>query len=192
MYEERITMNDRKTPNITIEKISLERIGDVHETFIESSEEWIAEEMINKADMSLEGIEAGTKKLLELWDKDEFYLFNILDASTNQVLGFVFLNHVSRQYQMANLGYAVRTSRIGEGIATEAAKLAARFGFEKLGLQRIEIMARKEHAASLRVAEKVGAVREGLLRNRVQHHGIPWDVYMHSLIPEDFGINKTA
>jgi ribosomal-protein-serine acetyltransferase len=185
-------MTDRNTPKIVIEKISLERVSDVHETFIESSKEWFEEGMINKPDMSLEELEAGTQSLLELWEKDDFYLFNILDASTNQVLGFVFLNHVSRQYQMANLGYAVRTSRIGEGIATEAAKLAARFGFEKLGLQRIEIMASKENAASLRVAEKVGAVREGLLRKRVQHHGTPWDVYMHSLIPEDFGINKTA
>jgi RimJ/RimL family protein N-acetyltransferase len=180
-------MSDRKTPTIVIEKISLDRVGDLHEALLESGNEWFAEEMIPAPDLSIDELESAARELLELWEKDEFYTFNILDASTKQVLGFIFLNHVSRQYQMANLGYSIRTSRVGEGIATEAAKLVARYGFEQLGLQRIEIIARKENAASLRVAEKLGAVREGLLRNRIQHHGAPCDVYMHSLIPSDFG-----
>src|SRR5688572_15051019 len=185
-------MTDRNTPKIVIEKISLERVSDVHETFIESSKEWFEEGMINKPDMSLEELEAGTQSLLELWEKDDFYLFNILDASTNQVLGFTFLNHVSRQYQMANLGYAIRTSRVGEGIATEAARQVAQHGFEKLNLQRIEIVVGKDHLASLKVAEKVSAVREGLLRNRLLSHSSPVDAYMHSLIPSDLGIHKPA
>ena len=180
-------MSNQKSPHIVIEKISLDRVGDLHEALLESGSEWFAEGMIPIPDLSLDELDAGTRELLELWEKDEFYMFNILEASTRQVLGFVFLNHVNRQYQMANLGYMVRTSRAGEGIATEAAKLAARYGFEQLGLHRIEIIARPENGASLRVAEKLGAVREGLLRNRVQHHGAPCDVYMHSLIPTDLG-----
>jgi RimJ/RimL family protein N-acetyltransferase len=164
----------------------------LHQALIESSQEWFAEEMIPKPDLSRDELQAGTRNLLGLWEKDEFYMFLILDASTDQVVGFVFLNHVSRLYQMANLGYAVRTSRTGEGIATEAARLAARYGFEKLGLQRIEIIARPENPASLKVAGNLGAVREGLLRNRVQHRGAPCDVYMHSLIPADVGIQQTA
>lgn len=181
-------MSNRQSPNIVIEKISLDRVGDLHEAIAESSKEWFAEEMIPAPELSLDELESATRELLELWEKDEFYTFNILEASTKQILGFAFLNHVSREYQMANLGYSIRTSRAGEGIATEAAKLVAHYGFEQLGLQRIEIIARQENVASLRVAEKLGAVREGLLRNRVQHQDAPCDVYMHSLIPSDFGI----
>ena len=102
------------------------------------------------------------------------------------------LNQINRRYQMANLAYWVRTSCTGEGIATKAASLVAQYGFEKLGLQRIEIVISKENAPSLRIAEKLGALREGLLRNRLQILGSPSDAYMHSLIPEDFGINTTA
>jgi RimJ/RimL family protein N-acetyltransferase len=184
-------MPDRNMPNVRIEKISLERIGDLYDAIVESSKEWFAEGMIDQPDVSMDELESWIKVLPELWEKDEFYMFNILDASTDQVVGLTFLNHVSRQYQMANLGYMVRTSRTGEGIATEAARLVARYGFEKLGLQRVEIIARPENPASLKVAEKMGAVREGLLRNRVQHHGSPCDVYMHSLIPADVGIKKS-
>ncbi|MEK6223196.1 MAG: GNAT family N-acetyltransferase, partial [Chloroflexota bacterium] len=91
-----------------------------------------------------------------------------------------------------NLGYQVRTSRLGEGIATEAAKLVVRYGFEKLMFQRIEIVVRIDNVSSQKVAEKLGAVREGLLRNRLQINGTPWDAYMYSLIPNDYGIHNDA
>ena len=185
-------MPEQNVPNILIEKISLERIADLHEALIESSKEWFAEEMIPKPDMSFEELEIATKDLLNYWENDAFYMFFVLDEMTKQVVGFAFLNHVSRQYQMANLGYAVRTSRTGNGIATEAAKLVARFGFEQLGFQRLEIVVHKDNLGSQKVAQKIGAVREGLLRNRLLIHGAPEDAYMHSLIPSDFGIQKTA
>ena len=116
----------------------------------------------------------------------------MIDAKTNQFIGNTILNHVNRKYQMANLAYWVRSSRTGEGIATKAARYATQFGFEKLGLQRIEIVVSRDNRPSLRVAEKLGAVREGLLRNRLLILGSPCDAYMHSLIPKDFGITNTA
>ena len=78
-----------------------------------------------------------------------------------------------------------------EGIATETVRLAARYGFEKLGLQRIEIVISKDNSPSNKVAQKSGAVREGLLRNRLRIHGLAHDAYMYSLLPEDFGIINT-
>jgi ribosomal-protein-serine acetyltransferase len=172
-------MNDQKSPNIIIEKISLERVADYHEAIVESRQEWFTEGMIPKPDLSMDEVEHLMKDFLELWEHDNAYLFNILDSSTNQVVGFAFLNHVIRQYQMANLGYLVRNSRQREGIATEAAKLVAGYGFEKLSFQRIEIVVRKDNVPSLKVAEKLGAVREGLLRNRLQLNGSAYDAYIH-------------
>ncbi len=178
--------------NIIIEKINLERVNDLHEAAVESSKEWFAEGMIPKLDLSVDETEYFIKDSIELWANDNAYMFFILDVSTDQVVGLAFLNHVIRQYQMANLGYQVRASRMREGIATKAAKLVAEYGFEKLGFQRIELVVRKDNAPSLKVAEKLGAVREGLLRNRLQLHGIAYDAYMYSIIPNDFGISKPA
>jgi ribosomal-protein-serine acetyltransferase len=81
---------------------------------------------------------------------------------------------------------------VGEGIATETAKLVARFGFENLGFQPLEIEVSPDNPANLKIAQKVGAVSEGLLRNRLNLHGSQCDAYMHSLIPADFGINNIA
>ena len=65
-------------------------------------------------------------------------------------------------------------------------------GFEKLGLSRIEIVVSKDNEPSLRVAEKLGATKEGLLRNRLRLLGSPCDAYMHSFIPQDFGLDSIS
>ena len=91
----------------------------------------------------------------------------------------------NRVHNFANLGYWVRSSRVGQGVATAATRLAAQFGFEELKFTRIEIVAATGNVGSLRVAEKAGARREGVLRNRLMLGGKLHDAVMHSLVPED-------
>jgi RimJ/RimL family protein N-acetyltransferase len=81
--------------------------------------------------------------------------------------------------------YWVRTGDTNRGVATRAVRLLARFGFEAAALVRIEIVVPIGNAASIRVAEKAGASREGLLRSRVMLHGMLHDAVMFSLVEED-------
>ena len=116
---------------------------------------------------------------------DEWYSFAVFDTAGAKFLGGVGINFINRVHQMANLGYWVRTSGSGRGVATAATRLAARFGFEQLGLHRIEIVAAVENLASQRVAEKAGAKREGILRKRLLINGTPHDAVLFSLVRED-------
>jgi ribosomal-protein-serine acetyltransferase len=65
----------------------------------------------------------------------------------------------------------VRTRQTGQGIATAAVRLIARFGFEDLGLRRLELLVAVDNMASRRVAEKVGATFEGVLPAGPHDHG---------------------
>lgn len=121
------------------------------------------------------------------WENDSQYQFLITEIEKGTVLGGCGLNHINRVYQMANLGYWVRSSRRGEGFAGQAARLVAGFALEQLGLSRVEIVIAVGNQASLRVAEKLDATQEGVLRNRILIRGKAHDAVMHSLIPEDFG-----
>ena len=116
---------------------------------------------------------------------DEWYSFAVLDRSSGRFLGGVGINFINRVHQFANLGYWVRTSAAGRGVATRATRLAARFGFAELGLNRIEIIAAVDNIASQRVAERAGAVREGILRHRLSINGVPHDAVLYSLLRED-------
>ena len=98
-------------------------------------------------------------------------------------MGTCGLNDVNPRYRSANLGYWIRTSRTREGAATQAIRLLAHFVFATLGLVRIEIVVAVENLASQRAAEKAGALREGLLRNRLIYRDEIRDACMFSLVP---------
>ncbi len=70
-------------------------------------------------------------------------------------------------------------------MATVAARLLAQFGFGELKLSRLELVIDVDNQASQRVAEKLGAFREGVLRQRLFVHNQARDAVMYSLIPRD-------
>ncbi|MBI3462334.1 MAG: GNAT family N-acetyltransferase [Planctomycetes bacterium] len=126
------------------------------------------------------------------WERDEEYSFVIADCQTDRFVGGCGLNQIDRLRLRANLGYWVRTSETGRGVATAATRLLARFGFEELGLQRIEIVAAVDNHGSQRVAMKAGATRECVARNRLRMHDRQFDAVCFSLIPSDLRFTAPA
>lgn len=120
------------------------------------------------------------------WSGGSYYGFAILEARSGELLGGCSLSYIHPVYHFCNLGYWVRTSRRGRGIAGRAAGLAAKFAFERLGLIRVEIVIAVGNSASQRVAEKIGAHYEGVLLNRMAVGRQIHDAHMYSLIPSDF------
>jgi ribosomal-protein-serine acetyltransferase len=119
------------------------------------------------------------------WAARREYPFGIFSRDTGEVLGGAGINQLSTLHRSGNLGYWVRTSRRGQGIAAGAARLAARFGFETAGLVRLEIVAAVDNVASRRSAERAGAQFECVARHRLVIHGVPHAAAVYSLIPED-------
>jgi RimJ/RimL family protein N-acetyltransferase len=100
----------------------------------------------------------------------------------NRLLGCCGVNQINKAARIANLGYWVRSSETGRGVATQAAKDAATWAFANTDLERLEIVAAVGNAASQAVAAKAGALREGVLRSRLLVHGRFHDAVMLSLI----------
>jgi len=121
----------------------------------------------------------------EARSRREKFEFVVTDpAAGGRVVGACGLNQVDWQNRRANLGYWVRTTATGRGVATAAAGILARYGFAELGLMRAEVLVATGNAASQRVAVKLGATREGVLRNRLWLDGRPHDAVAYSLIPD--------
>lgn len=121
----------------------------------------------------------------EVWLKGTDYAFAICDAQTGRFLGSVGLNKLDYQNRNANLGYWVRTSATGRGVATAATRLLARWGFEHLGLQRVEIVASVENLPSRRVAIKAGAQKEGIMRRALWLNERAHDAVLTALVVGD-------
>jgi RimJ/RimL family protein N-acetyltransferase len=121
----------------------------------------------------------------EGWKRDEEYVFAVLDAGDGECIGVGGLNRIDHDNRRANLGYWIRTSRTGAGIATAVTRLLAGWGFAELKLNRIEMVIATGNERSRRVAEKAGARYEGTLRNRIKVGQDLYDAAMYSLLPTD-------
>jgi RimJ/RimL family protein N-acetyltransferase len=97
----------------------------------------------------------------QMWSEGIEYDFVIFDTKDNTFLGGCAIDQINRKHNFATLGYWVRSSQTGKGIATAAVRLIIRLGFKTLSFTRLEIVVAVQNKASQRVAEKVGAVREG-------------------------------
>jgi ribosomal-protein-serine acetyltransferase len=188
-------MYERINKDITLidEKVMLRpyRLSDTDETY-----QAIRESLVELSpwlpfahkDYSAKESRAWIKQRPGEWKKGNSYEFVILDHNDGSYLGGCGINQIDYNSLLANLGYWIRSSRTGHGAAPAAARLLAEWGLKALGLKRIEIKVATGNLRSQRVAEKAGATREGILRNRLFLNGKPHDAVMFSLIPQDFGL----
>ncbi|MFM4902960.1 GNAT family N-acetyltransferase [Aeromonas hydrophila] len=108
---------------------------------------------------------------------------SIFCATTGQLLGGAGINQLSPHHRFGNIGYWVRQSRQGYGIARQAVALLRDFGFERLGLFRLEIVMGIGNSASEAVAIAAGATFECRARNRIFLHGQPMDALIYTIFP---------
>src|SRR5687768_9479854 len=68
----------------------------------------------------------------------ELFQWGIADNGTNAVLGTCTLIHLSMLHQRAEIGFALRQERWGQGLGSEAVRKVIEFAFDTLHLHRIE------------------------------------------------------
>lgn len=106
-------------------------------------------------------------------------------AGSGQYAGGCGINEINRVHWVANLGYWVRSSLAGQGIAPAAVRELARWAFEHTTINRLEIVVAVENVRSQRVAEKARAHRDALMKKRLLLNGAATDAVLYSIIRPD-------
>jgi ribosomal-protein-alanine N-acetyltransferase len=101
-------------------------------------------------------------------------------------LGWCSLHRWNREFRSVALGYCYDDAAWGHGYATEAASALLRCGFDTLDLNRVQAEVDTRNAASARVLEKLGFVREGTLREDCVVNGEVSDSWVYGLIRRDW------
>jgi len=100
-------------------------------------------------------------------------------------LGLALAVHVSREDHEAELGYIVAPSARGRGVGSAMLAHLTDWAFATAGMLRAYLMIDVANAASERVAERCGYVREGVLRSVHVKDGIRADTGIWSRLPSD-------
>lgn len=109
------------------------------------------------------------------------YEFAIVEED-GTFLGGAGINQVNPEHRLANLGYWVRSSRTGQGVATEALRQLVAWARKNTDLNRLEVIVAVDNRPSQRVAEKAGATKEALARSRLYLHGRFYDACIYTFL----------
>ena len=119
------------------------------------------------------------------WEDGSRAGFAILENPGGAFLGMIAFVALHLDGFEAEVGYIVAPEARGRGVAIRALSLLTNWGLEELGLARIELRAELENPASLKVAERCGYVREGILRSVYLKGGRRGDMALYSRVVSD-------
>ncbi|MGF9909564.1 GNAT family N-acetyltransferase [Brevibacillus porteri] len=112
--------------------------------------------------------------------------WTIVLNQTSQVVGSCGFNYFDFENERAEIGYDLGYPFWGNGFVPEALQSLISFGFNDLGLNRIEAKVEPENINSVKVLKKLHFVEEGILRQYEKSKGQLVDLTMYSVLREDW------
>lgn len=121
------------------------------------------------------------------WRPDEFtddslLRFAIASRQSNQLIGTAGFHTVSPRNRSAELAYDLSPHAWGKGIATAVAACLTEWAHGEAGVLRVQATTLHSNTRSLKVLERCGFEREGLLKSFRLVRGVPGDFWMFSHI----------
>ena len=115
------------------------------------------------------------------FEKKEYVRWGIVLSSSNKLIGMIELFEFRNQFR-AEIGYWLSPAHWGKGLMVEAVKAVSKFGLMDIGLRRIEAFTAADNVQSIRMLEKCGFEREGLLRKHEKRGGVITDSIVMSVV----------
>jgi RimJ/RimL family protein N-acetyltransferase len=100
-------------------------------------------------------------------------------------LGFAAIVDLELPARQGEIGYVVAREARGRGVAGRALRLVTDWALEGLGLERVDLRIDVGNEPSVRVAERAGFRREGILRSLHFKEDIRSDFAVYSLLAVD-------
>ena len=105
----------------------------------------------------------------------------------DKLIGYVDLKEINPLERRARLGIAIGDAAYrSQGVGYSAGLQMLQQGFEARGLERITCEVRSSNVRMLKLAEKLGFVREGLLRQHETRHGVKEDLHLFGMLKQEF------
>ncbi|HEY0710767.1 MAG TPA: GNAT family N-acetyltransferase [Polyangia bacterium] len=112
--------------------------------------------------------------------------WGVMRKESEDLIGTCTLHNVRAGHLRAEVGFALHPQAWGHGLGSEVLTALCRFAFDELELHRLEADADPDNARCIRLLERHGFAREGLLRERWHHSGEGRDALFFGLLRRDF------
>ncbi|WP_079480751.1 GNAT family N-acetyltransferase [Halobacillus salinus] len=113
------------------------------------------------------------------------FVFAIVLKENNQVVGNIEMN-ITDWDGVGEIGFVIHHGHWGNGYAKQAVCLMLKHSFDKCELHRVAAVSDPNNLASIRVLERVGMIKEGVLRKDLYIKGHWRDSVVFSLLENEW------
>lgn len=121
----------------------------------------------------------------EAMDAQESMTLGIAQKTTGALIGKCMLFNYEPGSKRAEIGFGIGRPHWGHGFVAEAGRALLAYGFDTLGLRRVEAEIDPKNVSSGKTLERLGFVQEGLLRQRWEINGVVSDSALYGLLAND-------
>lgn len=112
--------------------------------------------------------------------------WGIHHKADDRLIGTCGYHQWSHQNQRAEIGYDLSPAYWGQGVMSEALRRVLAYGFEQMGLNRIQAVVYVENDRSAALLTRLGFAREGVMRDYHALHGQYYDHFLFALLRRDY------
>lgn len=155
-------------PTLTTERLRLRQIrpDDAEAIFATTADEEAMQFTGHGAHQTIEDTRAYIQRHLALYAERKAILWGITPRDGDQIIGSCSFHHFDDGYHCAEVGYELNRRFWGQGLIPEAVAAIINYGFNEMGLHRIEAIIDIANERSQGVLLKLGFQYEGNLRQR--------------------------
>ncbi len=174
-------------PELKTERLILRpmRMSDAKDLYAYARDPEVSRHVLWSAHTSVFQSRAFLRSAIRQYRRGEPGSFAIVLQASGRMIGTVGFMWVDREYKSAEVGYSLGRAYWNQGLMTEALRAVVAFGFDQLGLNRIEAQHETDNPASGRVMAHVGMQYEGTLRQRLKNKGKFVDVALWAILRSD-------
>lgn len=143
--------------------------------------------------LSKEAVERYVESLIRKREAKTEFPFVIKEKQTDKIVGMTLYMDISLEHRRLEIGSTwLHPSRWRTNINSNCKYLLLQYAFEQLNMQRVQIKTGHENVRSQKAIERLGAVKEGVLRNHmIRKEGTVRHTVMYSIIQEEWPNIKT-
>ena len=111
---------------------------------------------------------------------------------SDTAIGIFQVRGIDRSLETAEWGFAIGSAYWGTGVFEDGAALMLRFVFDTIGIHRLEARAAVRNGRGNGALGKIGAVREGILRQSFLKNGEYLDQMLWAILADEWRGTSTV
>lgn len=129
-----------------------------------------------------------TREFFEREGKVDEKQFTVCIKETGEAIGRIYVSNIDSHYDSLDITriYIADPANRGKGYGEEALRLALRWAFEEMNMERVTLDHFRENKVATALYKKVGFVDEGVMRNSGKKNGRYVDLCLMSMLRDEY------